>query len=241
MENQILEKIAEATISNGGKMEIVYRTGKALEQLPPRDIIIDGTIDAPARWVEARQFNQKASNIIVNRSERTIVLNVDETNPYKTIIVGVLKPSKEITEMKVNTYEYVTAQQMAERIKMHRSYFANRQEAMKLVSDLQNFKAKVNKHIQDSSDNRGNRDLVYNQAVESNLPKSFILSIPLFKGMEKTDIECEVYVNPSDLTCTLVSAQSVELADDMSDKEIDAAIKSIKEHDNGKDIVIIEV
>lgn len=241
MENQILEKIAETTISKGGKMEIVYRTGKALEQLPPREIIIDGTIEAPARWVENRVFDQKAAHVIVNRANRTITLSINETSPYRTIIGGAIKPSKEFKEMKINTYEYVTAQQMAERIKMHRSYFENRQEAMKLVSELQNFKARVNKYIEDRNDNRGNRDLVYNQAVESNLPKSFNLLIPLFAGASKVAVECEVYVNPSDLTCTLVSSQAVEMGDDTADKAIDFNIDAIKSSENGKDIVIIEV
>lgn len=66
---------------------------------------------------------------------------------------------------------------------------------MKLVTDLQNFKAKVDKEIEQSNNNRGDRRILINQAVEHNLPEAFTLILPIFKGTAKQTIAVEVYVN----------------------------------------------
>lgn len=52
---------------------------------------------------------------------------------------------------------------------------------MILVSTLKNFKAKVNQDIERSKEENGNKTDNYSQVVDSNLPKSFKLNIPLFK------------------------------------------------------------
>lgn len=238
MEKEIKEELAMMAMKNG-RLEVNYRTGKALDQKEPERVVISGTINAPAEWISARHFDVNHAHVTSSIENGEIIFYENENNPYGTVIKGSLHESKEMKTMQINTYVYVTPQQMAERIKMNRSYFANRQEAMKLVSDLQNFKARVNKHIEDRNDNRGNRDLIYNQAVESNLPKAFTLNIPLFTGTSKREVECEVYINPQDLTCTLISAQATEDAESMKGKLMDEVLNSIKEYEEGLAIIQI--
>lgn len=239
---EIKKQIAEM-LANGlpqGCGEIIIREGKAVEVHEPVKVKIVGNIDAPARWLETRFdcLKEKTCYVIVNREDMNILLRCNENNHYGTSVLGSLELSPEIKKFNINGGKYITNFEMAELFKMNRSHFENKSEAMKLVSELQNFKAKVDKELENSNNNRGDRRMLINQAVEHNLPEAFKLVIPVFKGTAKQTIEVEVYVNPSDFTCTLVSPEANDLIEEMRDTEMDAVIERIKER--CPDIVIIE-
>ena len=138
----------------------------------------------------------------------------------------------------VNEGEYITNFEMAELFKMNRSLFETKSIAMKMVTELQNFRAKVDKDIEKSDNNRGDKRLLINQVVQSNLPEAFNLCIPIFKGTPKQTINVEVYISPSDFSCTLTSADVNDLLTEMRDNEMDAVLERIKAV--CPDIVIIE-
>ena len=81
---------------NGTPIEVVLREGEAPVALDPKEperVVINGTIDAPFKWLEKRVelINQKSANIIVNRDKMCLTLIIDETNYYQTVISGVLQ------------------------------------------------------------------------------------------------------------------------------------------------------
>lgn len=242
IKEEVKQQIAEM-LANGlpqGCGEIIIREGKAVEVREPVKVNITGTIDAPARWLETRFdcLKEKTCYVIVNREGMTITLRCNENNHYGTVIMGVLEISPEIRKFRINEGHYITNFEMAELFKMNRSHFENKQEAMRLVSELQNFKAKVDKELENSNNNRGDRRMLVSQAVEHNLPEAFNLVLPIFKGTPKQTIQVEVYVNPSDFTCTLVSPEANDLIEEMRDTEMYAVIERIKER--CPNIVIIE-
>lgn len=242
MKEEIRQQIAEM-MANGiqsGVGEIVVREGDAVKMREPIKVEINGTIDAAARWLETR-FDcivPKTCHVLVNRENLSVELQCNENNYYGTIVLGSLTISPEFKRFGINEGNYITNFEMAELFKMNRTFFESKTIAMKLVSDLQNFKARVDKDIENSNNNRGDRRLLINQAVEHNLPEAFNLVLPIFKGTEKQTINVEVYVNPSDFSCTLVSAEANDLIEEMRNREIDAVIDRIKTR--CPDIVIIE-
>ena len=228
------EKINITPVGN----ELTILTGKALERKDPLKVVIDGTIDAPARWIEKKTVDFTRCNVTVNRTTKTIVLNTDETNPFGAVISGKLELSDEYVKMKINDSDYISNFDMAKLFKMNRTYFDNKTVAMNLVSDLQNFKAKVDKDLENATNNRGDRKILVNQAVEHNLPDSFHLNIPIFKGIEKSSILCELYVDPDDFTVTVVSADANDQIESMRDGIIYEVLNRIKAV--SESIVIIE-
>ncbi len=242
IKEEVKQQIAEM-LANGlpqGCGEIIIREGKALEVKEPVKVAIAGTIDAPARWLETRFdcLKEKSCHVIVNREKMLILLQCNENNHYGSRILGELEISPEIKKFRINEGHYITNFEMAELFKMNRSHFENKTTAMNLVSELQNFKAKVDKELEQSNNNRGDRRILINQAVEHNLPEAFNLCLPIFKGTPKQTIQVEVYVNPSDFTCTLVSPECNDLIEEMRDAEIDSVLERIKER--CPNIVIIE-
>lgn len=231
---------------NGAPIEIVLREGEAPVALDPKEperVIINGTIDAPFRWLEKRVelINQKATNIIVNRDKMGLALTIDETSYYQAEINGILQASKEMLEFGINTDKIWEPIKLSQFFKMHRAFFKDKSENMMLVSTLKNFKAKVNQDIERSKEENGSKMDNYSQVVDSNLPKSFKLNIPLFKGFACEEIEVEIYadVDGRDVSLSLVSAGANEAIEEYKNKVIDEQLDAIKLI--APDIVIIEV
>ena len=204
---------------NGAPIEVVLREGEAPELLEikePERVVISGTIDTPFRWLEKRieLINQKASNIIVNRDVMGIALTVDETNYYQSDIRGELKTSKEMMEFGINTEKKWEPIKLSKFLKMHRER---------------------------SKEENGSKVDNYSQVVDSNLPKSFKLNIPLFKGFANEEIEVEIYadVDGRDVSLSLVSAGANEAIEEYKNKVIDEQLDAIRQI--APDIVIIEV
>lgn len=244
VKQEVKEQIAEAMV-NGlpvGVGEIVIREGKAVELHEPVKVVIAGTLDAPARWLETRMrlglVNQGANHVLVDRENLSITLQCNENNYYGSCISGELIVSPEYKRFGINAGGYITNFDMAELIKMNRSFFETRSVAMNLVTELQNFRAKVDKEIEKSDNNRGDKRLLVNQVVQSNLPEAFNLKIPIFKGTAKQTLNVEVYISPADFSCTLVSPEANDLLEEMRDREMDAVISRIQTV--CPDIVIIE-
>ena len=231
---------------NGAPIEVVLREGEAPVALDPKEperVVINGTIDAPFRWLEKRVelINQKSTNLIVNRDKMGLALSIDETNYYQTEINGILQASKEMMEFGINTDKKWEPIKLSKFIKMHRAFFTDKSQNMMLVSTLKNFKAKVNQDIERSKEENGSKVDNYSQVVDSNLPKSFKLNIPLFKGFDNEEIEVEIYadVDGRDVSLSLVSAGANEAIEEYKNKVIDVQLDAIRQI--APDIVIIEV
>lgn len=215
-----------------GTSILEIREGQALEIKPPKRISITGILNTPLRWLEKRlnAISVKDAHIIVDRSQRTIKLVLNETDEYKySEITGSLTVHPIFERFGINSGIYKTPLEISELIKMNRTYFENTQQAMELVSELKNFKAKINKKVeQEFNLNKGDKRILQNQVIESNIPTSFKVELPIFKGGKKHVLEVETYFNPDDLTCTLVSSQANDIIEQATDQSIDEIIEKIK-------------
>lgn len=230
MASQIADAFIKSVIENNEAENYVFRTGSAYPLREPSRVCIDATIDAPAEWAEKRkeQVVPGSSHVIANMDDMTVSLIINENDPYFTQIRGKLELSEQFQRMKINTGTYMSSLDMAEHFKMNKALFANRTECMQLVTELRALKAKVKQTIEQSDDKRGNTHMLREQAIELlNIPSSVTLHIPLFKGADKVEIPIEIYVNPEDLTCTLVSSDAAAMIDDQKADFIKGVVSRI--------------
>jgi len=228
-ENKIIQ------INAGDKSVIELREGKALPLQEPQKIIISGNIDTVSKYIGQRGFVSDNSEvptaidlrkaiIIVERDKMSIVLLENPKDFYSNTISASLQLSTEFKKFGINENQTYTPAELGDFIKLNRAYFTKKEDANKLVSLLKNFTAKVNKQIEDSEDGRGNKDHVRRQVVESNLPPSFNLNLPIFKGQKKVEFEVEICIEPKNLECYLFSADAndviIETRDTIIDEEI---------------------
>lgn len=231
---------------NGSPIEVILREGqapKAIDPKAPLNVEIVGTIDSPLRWLQQRVelIDQKQAHVYVNRDKMAIILITDERDEYlKSKIGGYLDTSEEVNKFGINTGKQWEPQTLSLFLKMNRAFFTDKSKNMTLVSELKNFKAKVNSQVEQFKSENGSYTDNYSQVVDSNLPSSFKVRIPLFKGFAPEEVEVETYadVDGRNVTISLMSAGANETIQDYKNKVIDEQLKLISEV--APDIVIIE-
>ena len=233
------EKYQFAIVAEGN--EVTIREGKALELKEPEKVKIVGVISTPLTWIKSRKgiYKGKECNITVDRDKMEIVFTENEKDYYGAEIIGQLQFSKQFKEFSINSGKQFNNFKLAELIKMNRTCFVDISTAMKLSKDLMDFKAKVDRDIELKKDDRANYALKKVQAVTSNLPASFKLKIPIFKGMPVEEITVEINIDCDTLDCSLVSPEAKDIVDTSMNTIFDAQVKEISEADD--EIVIVEI
>jgi len=216
------------TVENGVKT-LEVRHGEALTPKDRNVVNINGNIDSPKEFLKFREITSEDCHIEVDREKRSISLLLDATSPYPGLVKGQLDYTENFIQFQINTGREWNIFQLADFIKLRKSFFPNKTEASKLVTELRNFKAKVNKELEEKDDRRGNTDYVRRQTIESNLPESFKLKVKIFKGFPEFTFNVEVAVNPDTFECTLVSEEAAEIIEDNIDNIVDDEVDSICE------------
>lgn len=231
-----------------GVSEVIIREGvaqKLLDPKPPIKVDLSGTIGTPYEYLQKRvyagQFTQERSHILVNREKVSITLIINEANEYERgTIKGVLEMYPKFKEFGINDNKEWTPTQLGLFFKMNRAFFPDRAENLKLVSELMNFTATIKNNIERSASENGNRTDNFAQVVNSNLPASFVLNIPILKGKpaEKLEIETFANVDGREVSFYLISPSANETLEDIRDKAIDEQLELIRAL--APDIAIIE-
>lgn len=216
---------------------------KQIDKMPPVKIDITGSIGAPLCWLKKRvgDIDQHKAHIIVNRDKMEIVLTVNEDDPYSIgFVAGHIRTSLIYNTLGINSGKEWQPEQLGNFLKLNRTYFPNKEENRKVVFALKSFTGKVNQDVQRESKENGNRAMVFRQAVESNIPESFKVCIPVFTGEAPVEIEVETYasVDGNDVTISLQSAGAIDVMEDMKVNTIGKILNDIAEI--APEVVIIE-
>ena len=104
-----------------------------------------------------------------------------------------------------------------------------------------NFTATVNNSIERAVKENGNRTDNFAQVVNSNLPESFKVEMPIFKGMQPETIEVETFaqVDGREVSFILLSPGAQATLEDLRNKVVDEQLEQIKEI--APEIAIIEI
>lgn len=231
----------KVNIENGVKT-LEVRQGEALPVREPKRIDISGRLDTVSRFIVNRVNDLEINHChcIVNREEKTLHLKIDEASYFNGTIVGKLEFSPIYESLNLNTGISWTREELAKFIKENRVIFESQSNAMVLASQLLKFEAKVEKQLRDNKDTRGNTESFKRQVVESNLPESFIVNIPIFKGEEPRQIEISIEINPNSLNAMLVSYDANDIIKKFSDKLFDDELNIINEATDNK-LLIVEM
>lgn len=218
--------------------EVVIRQGEAapqLKPLPPVKIDILGSVGTVAEFlakrINAGQFSQDRCNIQVNRERIIIALTINEDDPYRSgTVVSKLQFNPRFLSFGINDDKVWTPSELGMFFKMNRSFFPDRQVNMQLVSQLMNFSGTVNASIERDINHNGSYTDKFAQVVNSNLPPSFSLRVPIFKGMPPQTLEVETFarIDGRDIQLVLISPGAQASLEDIRDNVIDQEISAIR-------------
>ena len=235
------------------KVEVVLRevndeVKKELPVLEPSKVEIAGQISAvfsflEKRWnAEDKQIDHNKTHILVNRDNLTMKMIVNETDTRNAkTISGRIELSRQFKAFCINTEKEFEPEYLGNFFRINRSYFKDRAENMVLVSNLKAFRAKIETDVEREKKDNGSVTDVYKKVVNSNLPKSFFVNIPIFKGADPERIEVEIIATVSgrDVALSLISADAETIIEEVRDKLIDEQLDKIREL--APEIPIIEV
>lgn len=209
-------------------------TAKGLDEKEPKKLLaIQGSINTPLEYLTKRHehnsIDKKMSHIEFSYERSMILLVVNEDSHYSGDVVGRMIKTEVLKNLKINTGETWSCFELADFFRLNRTIFADKAQCAKLVTELNNFKAKVDKETEVSKGNRGGYDLRKRQVVESNLPEEFKICLPVYKGLGKSTIEVEIDITPSTLDCMLISPELADIEQTVCEETIDGDIEAIKE------------
>lgn len=208
-------------VENAGN-EIIIREGEALPPVAPKKIVITGDIKTVSSFIEKRKnslfadtmglqyINPNRALVTVDKSTLSIKLELDPENEYGTEVTAKLAYTPELEQFFINKNKLFNREELIKLIRFNKIWFADAEAHDKLLKAYQAFTATVNANIGKTSDTRGNVDNSYKKTVETNVPDSFVLNIPIFKGQDKRRFRVEVAIDSTDAS-TKFWMESVEL------------------------------
>ncbi len=220
------------------KGNVTFRQGDALPLREPHVISFTGELPSVANYLkkhgctiapktsrdEAAKLNDDAIGydanyvdprlaiIIVDKKNLSIKLLTDPKSAYGHTIIGQLVESDELKKFAINQNKTYNREQMVKLLRFNAMYFTNKESHDKLLESFQKLNLSVSSSIGASSDNRGNKDVAFKKEVGNQLPKDFIISVPLFNGYDPVNILVELCVDVSESTAVFWF-ESVELAE----------------------------
>ena len=227
MENQKINILVHEKVQ-----ELVIREGEALEVFNPKSVIISGTIDAPLRFLLSRieqvKLIVKSCHVLADFERGSIILEIDESSPFITRVTGELTENKDITEFNINNGKYYVPEDLSEFLKKRKHLFQSSESYISVFTALRTFEAKVNQELKSVKDDTGNYEQKKKQIVEHNVPRSFKIELPIFKGMPNVLIEVECSLNKN-LEVTLYSAELIQMSSQLKTDYINDVLNGIKE------------
>lgn len=185
-----------------GEKELVIRTGDAEHILYPNPVRIAGVITAPGEFYKKRKklHNPDKCHVIYDRQKGTLSLVIDEQYEGSNYqIEGVIMKNPDLTPFCINSFgKTFTVKELMQVVKFNRVHFADKDDNAKIVLSLQNFKAKVDQTLEDSSNNRGAESKIKITNLEHELQESFMLQMPIFKGGDVKLFKVDICVQISD-------------------------------------------
>lgn len=236
-----LEKIASEAMKDGSK-SIVILTGEAPKQHNNVCVDISGNIDSPSRFISKRgdDFKDCDRHCIVNKDNGQIVLTINpQSSTDKHTITGEIKVSSKFKGLGINDSSCsYSPEELHHKLKLMRSYFPDTSTHLSICKELKNLTATINREIQDHDDERGNVSQKFKQTVESNIPKQFIMSIPVIEGEPPVDLSMAINLKAggtSTILCYLESMDGADIIEETFQKRLQEEIDLIKDW-----VVIIE-
>lgn len=185
--------------------EANIREGKLADPLPlrePKAIHLTGDIKTIAHYVHVRQDTAQGLQIInpatvvveVDKNARKIVMSLDPENFYGSTITAKLEMSEELRQFGINTTTRYSRKDLTNLLKFNRLFFEDKNQHAEVLAGLMKVRFLSQTEMEQANDNKGNRkdSKEVSTTTHEGFKDKFILSIPIFKGFDKQQIEVEI-------------------------------------------------
>lgn len=216
----------------GGNVLAILQ-GQAPDPINKNSVSITGNIGAVGDFIRPREsiINKDAAHIIFTEDKGTILLVLNEDIDAKTTVTASLEEYPDLKKFGINAGTRFTQREVEALIKMSRIFFPTSDEHAELLKQFKEFSAQVNSSIANTADSRANKNVNFQKQVTSGLAEEFRLSIPIFKGTEKTTFRVEICYDVTDASVSFwfESVELFELRKEVILKSFEEQSKEFKE------------
>lgn len=158
---------------------------------------MSGTIQAPGNFIEKRkdiveQIDNKRCNVQYSYNGLYIKVRTQENWAVHYHVDGLLKRNPDISMLQINTKKMFSVKDLTQHIRMNKFFFADKDQNIAIVSNLQKFRVEAQTQIETENDNRGNAKDLYEIKNKSNLVLDFDLLMPIYVGQPAKKFRVEV-------------------------------------------------
>lgn len=225
---------------------LTIREGQALPLLPPKKIEISGDIKTVSTFVSGRKgksetnaglqfINPSRAFVAVDKKGRSITLQLDPQDVNGTVVTAKLEPNPDLAQFHINDNQQFSQRELINLLKFSKLYFEDFGKHGDLLKAYTAFSAKTSTDLSNDSDSRGNKNFAFNKKVETGLPQTFVMNVPVFKGQAPKRFMVEICLDVTDAAASFWF-ESVELAELM---EIEGETIIREELNNCTDYVVI--
>lgn len=202
-----------------GVSELLIRHGDAAPVIVPKQYTFDGNVSAPFDYLTARNaatdnthFNPKNAVLQINRKNGNLKLYQNPNDPIADVINGMTVVAPELDEWKFNTEHRWRASDLAEFLRRNRRHFTDPSRLADMIGELRSMKVTTNGDIQTDDDKRGNKKSLFEQSVQSNIPVSFYVDLPIIAGQKPSRVNVEIFIEVTGSTVSLM-LDSIDVSD----------------------------
>lgn len=202
--------------------------GKTLDFKHPEKIKLSGNIQSISAFLAKRysgrvgkglqEVDKEKAVVVVDADKMTVHLDIDPENHFGAEVLATLLFTPELLAFNINVegHEF-TREAMIKLLKYNKRFFENPMKQEELLNSYMKLNLTGSTQIKAESDDRGNRDFAFKKNIESqNIPHSFVLEIPIFKGqpVEKFRVDICISVTEGSVRFWFESVELVELIEE---------------------------
>lgn len=200
--------------------EHIIRHGNAAPIREPRPLTYSGRLDSPQRWLEPKKaaYEPTQATVQVNATVGSLMLALNEKNELLDQVSGSLADAPELALFSINTDKRYTLDELVTLLKRLRFFFPKKEQHLAILTGLQTFTAKVETKIeQHRATNGSSKNNLEREVHGIEWERTFILSVPVFKGYPAESFHVEVGVDATSagIRFYLESAELFELREDL--------------------------
>lgn len=149
------------------------------------------TFESIANYIKNGRANAKTSLIILDKENRKATFKQNPNDDEADVVEAVLKTSKDV-DFLLNGKKF-RRDQLETFLRRNKHLFPNKQDFGELLLSIKEFVANVKIKFEQDDNNRGNKKNSYVQQLESGVPFTTVIEVPIFVGEKKVKLTVDIF------------------------------------------------
>lgn len=209
---------------------ITILQGESPKHIEPKTINVEGNIKVPGEYLgKCDSIDPQDSYVTVSLSNQEIKFYVGKHDHYQDVFIGKMRESHHLSGLQVNKDFQSNSKSLAKLLKKYKPFI--HEDDFGIIGKLMSFQAKITTIIESNSEQSGNRKELLEKTVDSKIPSSFRVRIPIFEGFDPEEFTIEIWAEATSASVNfnLESIELITLKEQLAKELINEQIEAFEE------------